>query len=274
MHIMPDVVRYRRMTTPELPENFLLTDLFSPGEVRVAYTDLDRLVAGGAIPTDKPLPLEADESLRAAYFLERREIGILNVGGAGSISVDGEQYAMKRLDMLYAGRGCRDVVLQSDDAGAPACYYLVSYPAHTTYPTAHIQYNDVEHAELGSAAQSNHRLLSKYIHPAGVKSCQLVMGVTELQEGSVWNTMPAHTHARRTEIYLYFDLTEENVVFHLMGAPDETRNLVIRNREAVLSPAWSVHAGAGTARYTFCWAMGGENQEFSDMQGVDMRTIA
>lgn len=273
MHIMPDVVRYRRMTTPELRDHFLLTGFFEPDDVRLYYTDLDRLVVGGAVPASGSLVLEAGEALRAEYFLERRELGILNIGGAGSVVVDGERHPMARLDGLYVGRGSREVLFESDQSAAPARFYLVSYPAHTSHPTAHVRYDDVEHAVLGTAEQSNHRLLSKYIHPAGVRSCQLVMGVTELQAGSVWNTMPPHTHARRTEIYLYFDLSEENVVVHLMGEPDETRNLVLHNEEAVLSPAWSVHAGAGTSRYTFCWAMGGENQEFADMQGVDLRRL-
>lgn len=273
MHYLPDATRTARMTTDELRDHFLCQNLFQSGEVTLRFIDLDRVIVGGIVPMGKALTLEATDALGTSFFAERREVGLLNIGGAGSATVDGERYAMAHLDGLYVGRGSETVSLESDATDAPARFYLVSYPAHTTYPTAHIRREDADLTELGSQHNANRRLLYKYIHPAGVQSAQLVMGVTALQEGNVWNTMPAHTHARRTEVYLYFDLTEDDVVFHFMGTPQETRSLVVRDGEAVLSPGWSIHAGAGTSSYTFCWAMGGENQDFGDMQFVPMQDL-
>lgn len=261
------------MTTGELRDHFLVQNLFTPGDVNLRFIDLDRVVLGGVVPTSTALALEADEALGAAYFAERREIGFLNIGGNGRVVVDGEGYAMQPQDGLYIGRGSETVSFESEDATAPARYYLVSYPAHTAYPTAHVRRDDVEVTTLGATGKASLRKLYKYIHPAGIASAQLVMGITEIQEGSVWNTMPAHTHARRTEVYLYFNVDDDDVVFHFMGVPQETRSLVVRNEEAVLSPGWSIHAGAGTSRYTFCWAMGGENQDFADMQFVGMGAL-
>jgi 4-deoxy-L-threo-5-hexosulose-uronate ketol-isomerase len=273
MHYLPDTERFKRMTTDEIRSHFLVQHLFTPGEVTLRFIDLDRVVLGGIVPTQRALELEAVDALAAEYFAERREIGLLNIGGSGSVTVDGERYAMQTLDGLYIGRGSEAVSFESDDANTPARFYLVSYPAHTAYPTTHISRDEADLTELGSQEKANRRNLYKYIHPNGIKSAQLVMGVTELVEGNVWNTMPAHTHARRTEVYLYFDVQEEEVVFHFMGEPQETRSLVVRNEEAILSPGWSIHAGAGTNRYTFCWAMGGENQNFGDMQFVDMEVL-
>lgn len=268
MHYLPDTERFKRMTTREMRDHFLVQDLFAPGEVTLRMVDLDRVVVGGAVPTGEALALEAPPALDAAFFAERREVGILNIGGAGSITADGETYAMAPLDLLYVGRGTEAVSMASDDAGAPARYYLVSYPAHADYPTTHVSKDEANLEEIGSDEGASRRDLYQYVHPDGVASSQLVMGITTLATGSVWNTMPAHTHQRRTEVYMYFDLSDEDVVFHLMGEPQETRSLVVRGGEAVLSPGWSIHAGAGTSRYTFCWAMGGENQDFGDMQGV------
>ena len=264
-----DPVRYQRMTTRELREHFLV-GLFTPGEISLAYTDLDRAIIGSAVPTDAPLTLTVARELRAEFFLERRELGVLNIGGPGRVSVDGATHAMHPADGLYLGRGCREVRFESDTPGSPAAFYLLSYPAHATYPTAVARKGDAEAARLGTAAACNQRTIYKYIHPGGIRSCQLVMGFTELAEGSCWNTMPTHTHDRRSEIYLYFNLAADTRVVHLVGLPDETRHLVVADRQAVLSPSWSIHAGAGTGPYSFCWGMGGENQAFDDMDFVSM----
>ena len=270
MHYLPSPAETRRMDTAELRDRFLVGGLFRPGEVTLRFVDLDRVVVGGAVPAGGPLVLSAPESMAADYFCERRELGVLNVGGAGSVTVDGERHPLAFRDGLYVGRGSRDVAFESDDAANPARFYLVSYPAHAAYPTTYVAHADAEASELGSAATANRRILRKYFHPGGVRTAQLVMGVTELREGSVWNTMPAHTHARRTEVYLYFRVPEDAVVVHLIGEPDQTRHLVVRDGEVALSPGWSIHSGCGTASYSFCWAMGGENQVFADMQGVAM----
>lgn len=273
MHYLPGPTETRRMDTAELRERFLLGGLFVPGEVTLRFVDLDRVVVGGAVPADAPLRLEAPAEMASEFFAERRELGVLNVGGAGSVTVDGQRHAMAFRDGLYVGRGSRDVQFASDDAADPARFYIVSYPAHAGYPTTHVSHADAEATELGTVAQANRRILRKYFHPGGVQTAQLVMGVTELQEGSVWNTMPAHTHARRTEVYLYFRVPQDAVVVHLMGEPDQTRHLVVRDEEVALSPGWSIHSGCGTSAYTFCWAMGGENQVFADMQGVAMDAL-
>lgn len=261
------------MTTDELRASFLVQDLFKPGAVTLRFIDLDRVVLGGVVPTESELGLDAPAAMKAEYFTERRELGILNVGDSGTVAVDGQRLEMANRDVLYVGRGSREVRFASDDAASPAVYYLVSYPSHAEYPPAHMTRDQADLSELGSQEKANRRNLYKYIHPAGIASSQLVMGITEVLTGNAWNTMPAHTHARRTEVYLYFDVAADDVVFHFMGEPQETRNLVVRNREAILSPGWSIHAGAGTSGYTFCWAMGGENQDFSDMQFVEMREI-
>ena len=222
---------------------------------------------------DQPLRLDAPEAVAAEYFTECREVGVLNFGASGSSTVDGTCHRLANRDVLYIGRGSREIIFDSDDAATPARYYLVSYPAHASHPTRRIGHDEAHGAELGRVAQANQRCLSKYIHLDALPSAQLVMGVTELKEGNVWNTMPPHTHQRRTEVYLYFDLPEDAMVFQFMGEPDETRGLVTRNGEVALSPSWSIHAGCGTSNYAFCWAMGGENQTFSDMQAVDMNTL-
>jgi 4-deoxy-L-threo-5-hexosulose-uronate ketol-isomerase len=270
IHYLPGPDQARRMTTEELRAAFLVQGLFVPGEVVLRHVDLDRVVLGGAVPTSEDLTLEPPASLGAEYFLERRELGVLNVGGPGRVTVDGEAWALAPRDVLYVGRGHRGVTFESDDAGAPARFYLVSYPAHADHPPALVRAADAEGAEIGSADRANRRRVARYVHLEGARSAQLVMGVTRLETGSVWNTMPAHTHHRRTEVYLYFDVPRDAVVLHLMGEPTETRHLVVRDGEAVLSPGWSVHSGCGTASYSFCWAMGGENQVYTDMQPVDI----
>lgn len=267
---LADQVRFRTMTTEEIRQGFLLDRLFRPGEVVLSYVDFDRTVIGSAVPAAKPLTLEAPAGLRADYFTERREIGVMNLGGKGVISVDGTEYPMANRDALYIGRGSKVVQFSSEDRGGTAGYYLVSYPAHAGYPTTHARVSEAEPLHLGSDGESNKRTIYKYIYPGGIESCQLVMGFTELAEGSVWNTMPAHRHARRMEVYLYFGLEDDAVVFHFMGAPRETRHVVVRDKQAVVSPSWSIHTGSGTRNYSFVWSMGGENRDFTDMDAVGM----
>lgn len=271
---LPNDVAYQRMTTRELREAFVLENVFQPGLMTLVYSDSDRAIVGGAVPLTVPLQLLATQKEMAAqYFLERRELGIVNIGGDGIVRVDGKEFVLGAKDMLYAGKGAQSVELSSKDAARPAMYYLVSFPAHMTYPTTLMRFADADRNPLGSASMANKRTIRKYIHAGGIKSCQLVMGMTHLEDGSVWNTMPPHTHQRRSEIYLYFGVDPDAMVVHLMGKPDETRSLILRDRQAVISPPWSVHAAAGTKSYTFVWAMGGENQEFSDMDGVAPKDI-
>ncbi len=268
---MADAVRYPRMTTVELRETFLLEGLFTPGEIAARYVDLDRTVIGGAVPTSSPIRLETYPELRAEYFLERRELGVLNVGGEGLVQVDGTSFTMDKLDCLYVGRESRAVGFTSADAARPAAFYLLSYPAHTVYPTKLVKFSELKPVHLGSEETCNKRSIYKAIFLDGIQSCQLVMGFTLLAAGSNWNTMPPHTHMRRSEVYFYFDVDPEQRVLHLMGPADETRHLVMSDRDVVVSPGWSIHAGVGTKSYGFCWGMGGENQRYDDM---DVLTIA
>lgn len=259
--------------TARLREEFLIQDLFRPDEVKMVYSHIDRIITGAAMPVNKALTLAAGEELRAEYFLQRREMGIINIGGEGKVTVDGTVYTLRRRDGIYVGRGCKDVVMESVDSTKPAKFYFNSTPAHKAYPTVYIRPEDCVNVELGSLEQSNHRNICKYILPGQVESCQLVMGMTTLRPGSVWNTMPCHTHDRRMEVYLYFDLPEDAFVMHYMGEPTETRHIVVRNEEAVISPSWSIHSGAGTQAYTFIWGMAGENQDFDDMDGCAMTDL-
>jgi len=261
------------MTTKELRETFLLDNLYEPGGIQLIYSDLDRAVVGMATPLGSPLALHASPELRATYFTERRELGALNIGGTGTVHADGKSYQLDNLDLIYIGRGCADIRFESESKDALAVFYLLSYPAHASYPVALVKKNETQPTEVGSAKTCNRRTIYKYIHAEGVKSCQLVMGVTHLHEGSSWNTMPAHTHMRRSEIYLYFDVPEDARVVHLMGPPDETRHLLMGNREVALSPGWSIHSGVGTQAYKFCWGMGGENQDYADMDAVPMESL-
>lgn len=270
---MADPARYPRMTTEELRDTFLLSSLFAVGEIRLAYIDLDRTVAGMAAPLAAPLALPAPPMLRAAHFLERRELGALNIGGKGKILAGGKTYDLDNLDCLYLGRGDKDVSFISDDPAKPAVFYLLSYPAHQSYPTALIRQSDSNPTEMGTPENANRRTICKYIHQQGVQSCQLVMGVTHLHSGSVWNTMPAHTHLRRSEVYMYFNLADDGRAFHLMGPPQETRHIIVANRDIVVSPGWSIHAGAGTQAYSFCWGMGGENQDYADMDPAPIASL-
>ena len=260
-----DPVRFCRMTTQEVRDEFLIETLFQPDSIEMIYSDIDRAITGSVVPTKKPLSLSASDELRADFFCQRRELGVLNIGQAGTVTIDGTDYVMSNKDGLYIGRGSKDISFSSDDPKDPAKYYLLSYPAHAEYPTTHVKMSEAEPVELGTIEASNKRTIYKLIHPAGAKSCQLVMGFTELAPGCVWNTMPPHTHERRMEVYMYFDIAGDTRVFHLMGKPDETRHIVVADGQAVISPSWSIHSGVGTGSYTFCWGMGGENQAFDDM---------
>jgi 4-deoxy-L-threo-5-hexosulose-uronate ketol-isomerase len=272
-YLMADPTRYERMSTEELRQTFVLENLFQPGQIALAYVDQDRTVIGSAVPSGEPLSLGTDDALRSAYFTERRELGVLNIGGKGIITADGKQYEMENLDCLYIGKGTRDISMASTDPGAPGQFYLISYPAHATHPTTQAKKSQAAAVQLGKPETCNQRTIYKYIHPDGIKSCQLVMGFTQLASGSAWNTMPAHTHTRRSEVYLYFDVPAEARVFHFMGPPQKTRHLVVADRQVAISPSWSIHSGVGTTNYNFCWAMGGENQVFDDMDGVAVAAL-
>jgi 4-deoxy-L-threo-5-hexosulose-uronate ketol-isomerase len=261
----PGRMEYPSLNTDELRAGFLVDSIFALGEIRLIYADTDRAVIGSAVPGATPLALTADAELRAAYFCERRELGILNIGGDGTATVDGKPFPMAKLDCLYVGRGSREIIFASANPVTAAAFYLLSYPAHAAYPTMLAKPADARRVELGTVADANRRTIYQCIHEAGIKSCQLVMGFTLLHEGAVWNTMPPHTHTRRSEVYLYFDLGPKRRVMHFMGTPQRTRHLVLADRQAVISPPWSIHCGCGTGAYSFCWGMGGENQAFDDM---------
>jgi 4-deoxy-L-threo-5-hexosulose-uronate ketol-isomerase len=279
LHYFPTPEATNTLSTDELRARFLLGGLFQPGAVTAHYTDLDRMIVGAAVPTTAPLTLPAAKETGTAFFLERREIGVLNVGSIpGTIRVGTTAYSLAPLDCLYLGLGEKDVTFEPaapsaspNSAGSPH-FYFISTPAHAKHPTALARRADVSAAPIGDATKANRRTILKYIHPDGIKSCQLVLGFTEFEPGSIWNTLPPHTHSRRTEIYLYFDLGE-NLVMHFMGEPHATRHLVVRDREAVLSPAWSIHCGVGTGAYRFVWAMGGDNQVFADMDAVPLPSL-
>ena len=262
-----------RMNSEELRKNFLLQQLMIDDEVKFVYSHYDRVIVGGAKPVDKLITLHADAELRADYFLERRELGIINVGGEGMIEADGESFSLSKLDALYIGKGIKEVRFGSKDKSNPAIFYLLSAPAHNSYPTKKCSKEEAMPATIGDAATSNRRTIYKYIHAEGIQSCQLVMGLTILETGSVWNTMPAHTHTRRMEAYFYFDVAEDQRVFHLMGEPQETRHLLVANQEAVLSPPWSIHSGCGTANYGFIWGMAGENYNYTDMDPAPLKEL-
>ncbi|WCF06445.1 5-dehydro-4-deoxy-D-glucuronate isomerase [Paenibacillus thiaminolyticus] len=260
--------------TSRLREEFLIEKLFIDNEIQMVYSHVDRYITGGVLPTTKTVKLEADaKEMGADYFLERREIGIINVGGEGVITVDGVAYDMEPRDCLYIGMGSKDVTFASKEAARPARFYFNSTPAHKTYPTEKVAISKATPQHLGSLSSSNERTIYKYIHRDGVQSCQLVMGMTLLKPNNMWNTMPCHTHNRRSEVYFYFDMPEDGVVFHLMGEPQETRHVVVRNEQAIISPSWSIHSGVGTSSYTFIWGMAGENQTFEDMDMVDMKDL-
>jgi 4-deoxy-L-threo-5-hexosulose-uronate ketol-isomerase len=263
----------RGYDTAELRSAFLIENLFVAGEVRLTYSHLDRLIVGGAMPVDQPLPLAKVRETGTEGFLDRREMVAVNVGGPGTISFSGESATLDHRDMLYVGRSARDVIFASTDASQPAKFYLLSAPAHRDLPPRLVRIGDAKRMDLGSQATSNRRSIYQFVHPDVMESCQLSVGMTVLAEGSVWNTMPCHVHDRRSEAYLYFGLPENQRVFHFMGEPSETRHLVVRNEQAILSPGWSIHSGAGTSNYTFIWAMAGDNVDYRDVDPVAMETL-
>jgi 4-deoxy-L-threo-5-hexosulose-uronate ketol-isomerase len=262
---------FKTYTTEEIRKDYVIETLFVPGEMRLTYSHVDRIIAGGICPTDTALALEGGKELGVEYFLERRELGVINIGGGkGSVTVDGTVYDLDKRDGLYVGMGAKEVSFSSADAGAPAKFYINSAPAHHSYPTKLVSLADAKEMKFGSRQESNQRIIYAYLHPDVLQSCQLLMGMTILEPENVWNTMPCHTHDRRMEVYFYFDLPEDAVVFHLMGEPAETRHVVLRNEQAVIMPSWSIHSGVGTTNYTFIWGMVGENQTFADMDAIPM----
>ncbi len=260
----------RHYSTDQLRQEFLVERNFAPGEVILTYTHNDRMIFGGVTPTEKPLSIELSTELGVSYFLERRELGVINIGGPGSIIIDGTEESMKKQDGYYIGKETREVVFKSDDQSNPAKFYCVSVPAHHKYRNVRISIDEIKPMETGDSATLNKRKIYQYIHPNVCESCQLQMGYTILEPGSSWNTMPCHTHERRMETYLYFDMKPDTRVFHFMGKPDETKHLVMKNEQATISPSWSIHSGVGTSDYTFIWAMCGENITYSDMDMVEM----
>ena len=262
-----------KMNTEELRANFLVENMMRGGEINLSYSHYDRVIVGGACPVDSALSLPTYDALKADYFLERRELGVINVGGPGEIIVEGKTFSLNKLDCLYIGKGEKEVKFVSNDKNTPACFFLMSAPAHQKYPVTLMKKEEASPVEMGSAETSNHRTIYKYIHQDGIKSCQVVMGLTVLKQGSVWNTMPAHVHDRRMEAYFYFDLHADHRVFHFMGQPQETRHLLVGNHQGIISPPWSIHSGCGTSNYSFIWAMAGENYVFTDMDFVAIKDL-
>jgi 4-deoxy-L-threo-5-hexosulose-uronate ketol-isomerase len=265
---------YKNMNSDELRNNFLIDSLFKPDELNLIYTDVDRSIIGSAVPINKELSLKGSKKETASeYFAERREVGIINIGSNGSVYVDGVLFELGNKDCLYIGKGAKEIKFNSKNPADPSLFYISSYPAHKEFPVKLIRYSDAEKQLLGSVENCNKRVINKYILPGKVESCQLVMGLTEIEKGSVWNTFPPHTHQRRTEIYLYFDLKDESMIFHFMGEEKETRHIIVRDKQAVISPSFSIHSGVGSSNYSFIWGMGGENQVFDDMDSLNLKNI-
>ncbi|MDH6363979.1 4-deoxy-L-threo-5-hexosulose-uronate ketol-isomerase [Enterococcus sp. PF1-24] len=260
----------RHYSTAELREEFLIEKVFVPGTISLTYTHNDRMIFGGVTPTDKPLEIVLSKELGVEYFLERRELGVINIGGPGYIEIDGKKETMKKQDGYYIGKETKHVVFISENKENPAKFYISSTPAHHKYPNVKISIDEVKPMETGEPLTLNERKIYQYIHPNVCESCQLQMGYTILEPGSAWNTMPCHTHERRMEAYVYFDMTEDTKIFHMMGTPDETKHLVMGNEQAAISPSWSIHSGVGTSNYSFIWAMCGENITYTDMDMVAM----
>jgi 4-deoxy-L-threo-5-hexosulose-uronate ketol-isomerase len=264
---------FKSYQTQQIRDRFLLDEIVQPDTINCTYTHYDRMIVGVANPVSQPLELENYLNLRADYFLERREIGIINVAGDGEVVADGRAYPLKKLDCLYIGKGVKSVTFSSKDPASPAVFYLLSCPSHAAYPTTLVTNEEVVKVNAGTTAMANVRVINKYIHAEGIKSCQLVMGLTILSNGSVWNTMPAHVHDRRMEAYFYFDVPEGQRVFHYMGEGHETRHILLGNYDAVVSPPWSIHSGSGTSSYSFIWGMAGENLDYTDMDAIAITDI-
>ncbi|MGR5240091.1 5-dehydro-4-deoxy-D-glucuronate isomerase [Photobacterium damselae] len=263
----------KQLDTAGLREQFLIEDLFQAGQINLTYSHIDRIIVGAAVPTETAIAFEGGKEIGVDFFLQRRELGVINIGEPGLVVVDGQTYEIGAREAIYVGMGAQDIRFESVSAEQPARFYLNCAPAHHAYPTRKITREDTAPETLGNQENCNVRTIYKYLHPAVLPTCQLLMGMTELAPGSLWNTMPCHTHERRMEVYLYFDMNQDNVVFHYMGEPQETRHLVVRNEQAVISPSWSIHSGVGTAAYTFIWGMVGENQTFHDMDHVAMSDL-
>ena len=258
----------KHYTTERLREEYLIEKIFEADEDVFTYSHFDRIIAGGVMPVHKAVELTGSKEMAAQYFLERREMGCINIGGKGAITVDGQTYDLNQYDGLYVGMGAKEISLTSVDPENPAKFYINTCPAHKTYPTVKVDITKANKRPLGATETCNKRVINQYFHPAVMQSCQLCMGMTQLEPGSNWNSMPCHTHERRMEVYFYFDLKGDNIVFHMMGEPQETRHVVMHNEQAVISPSWSIHTGVGTSNYTFIWGMCGENQEFDDMDNI------
>lgn len=259
--------------TQRLRDEYLIENLFMENEIKLVYSHIDRIIVGGIFPITEKIKLKGGKELGSNFFLERRELGIINIGGPGIIILDDEEFSLNNKDAIYVGLGIKEVFFKSLDIKNPAKFYLNSAPAHCKYPTALITLEKARKLKMGDISTSNKRIINQYIHPDVCKSCQLVMGMTVLEDGSVWNSMPTHTHDRRMEVYFYFDMNENTRIFHFMGEPNETRHIIMKNEEAVISPSWSIHSGAGTASYTFIWGMAGENQTFTDMDHIEMKDL-
>lgn len=265
-----DVKNY---TTERLRKEFHISSLFTKDNIRMVYSHIDRIITAGFMPVYHELKLEAGKELASEYFLQRREMGCINIGGEGTITVDGKEYKMNPRDGIYIGMGNKEITFKSTNPETPAKFYISSCPAHKEYPTVHIDITKAKKVPCGSVEECNKRVINQYIHPEVMKSCQLAMGLTQLEVGSNWNTMPSHTHDRRMEVYMYLDMGENDAVFHMMGEPNETRHIIMHNEEAVISPSWSIHSGVGTKNYSFIWAMCGENQEFTDMDFIETKDL-
>ncbi|MFZ4213087.1 5-dehydro-4-deoxy-D-glucuronate isomerase [Pantoea endophytica] len=265
----------KTLDTDGLRREFLIDKIFDADNYTLTYSHIDRIIIGGVMPVQKPVPIghEVGKQLGVSYFLERRELGVINIGGPGVIEVDGKSWEIGQQEALYVGQGAQSVIFRSSDASRPAKFYYNSAPAHTHYPDKKITLDEAVKATLGDAATSNRRTINKFIVPDVLPTCQLTMGLTRLDDGNLWNTMPCHTHERRMEVYFYFDMADDSAVFHMMGQPQETRHLLVHNEQAVISPSWSIHAGVGTQRYTFIWGMVGENQVFDDMDHVNISAL-
>lgn len=266
-------IETKHMTTEQLREHFLVQDLMKADKLTLVYSHYDRVIIGGVKPVSKTILLKNEDELKADFFLQRRELGIINVGGKGTVTVDGKKFSLEKLECLYIGRGAKKVNFISENKKSPALFYMLSTPAHKEYPTTKYTKQQASPVALGDISTSNKRTIYKYIHDDGIQSCQLVMGLTVLEPGSVWNSVPPHTHTRRMEVYFYFDLADDQRLFHMMGEPQQTRHLIIANNEAVISPPWSVHFGCGTSNYGFIWGMAGENKQFTDMDATPVPTL-